>query len=104
MGWQSYICFYSNENEKTKILDVIRKHNDPKTDFNIVGEDLFMITDAVLTPNNEKEDQQETRRAILCGNGGGRSITFRFFQDNNIRCVPYDNTWTIKEQHDLFLT
>ena len=43
----------------------------------------------VLRPYKKMYDGPTTKQVILCGNGGGRSSTFKWFEDRNITVYPY---------------
>jgi len=103
MGWQSYVIGYNTEEEKYKILEVIRRHNsiecnEPTSvykDGNItryeyeVGEELIDVQSSKFTKPCKQGYLDAYKYAILCGNGGGRGDTFRFFEKNNLVCEPF---------------
>ena len=102
MGHQSYVLRFSSEEEKQRILDVIKKHNsfyDGATEEEIndpnfeaeVGEELFGIVSAKLLKSKPKMYANYTH-AILCGNGGGRGNTFKWFFKHHVNCVPYTDS------------
>ena len=93
MGHQSYILPYTTDEEREYLLKKIEEHNhyyenhpypdDPQADF-AVGEDLDAVCSFPLLANKPKIMGDNTR-AILCGNGGGRNSTTKFFRNNNIQ-------------------
>lgn len=132
MGHQSYILLSDSEEERVRILDAIRTHNEYEEtatrevqhspDFEYeVGEELCQIECRRLLKSTPKRHmwnwhfvapefpipscygwvrKSKNTHVILCGNGGGRDSTIKWFAKNNIRCVPYDNTsskWVSKK-------
>jgi hypothetical protein len=97
MGHQSYILPLNTEEEKKRILEVIRQHNlfqnpeDPEDDDIEVGEELTQICYVRLLKKKPKYLVEYTH-AILCGNGGGRSHTFDWFADHDVNAFPFDSS------------
>ena len=103
MGWQSYVLYYSNDDQKREILQTIKNHNEYGKTCDVedytVGEELVSIMNAELKPTAFSKFTQheqiyiphmlgdEPIGMIICGNGGGRSSTFEYFK--NLVCFPY---------------
>jgi hypothetical protein len=87
MGWQGYVLGYSNDEEKQKILDVIKDHNNLNHDDieGGLGEEIVDVNEVEFTKPYKRGRLQTKTHAILCGNGGGRYSTFNYFQ----RCYPW---------------
>jgi hypothetical protein len=99
MGWQSYVLimkdmFARDQQEVNRILAVCMMHNayQETDDEHKVGETLVQVG-MVTTKDN--------RQYILCGNGGGRSLTFKWFDDHNVTAFPYDREIAKKIQGDV---
>jgi hypothetical protein len=97
MGHQSYILPYNTEEEKKHILEVIRQHNqfeDPEDADEYydppVGEELTQICNVRLLEKKRPKYLMLYTHAILCGNGGGRSYTFDWFYDHDVKAFPFD--------------
>jgi hypothetical protein len=97
MGIQSYVLPYTGEEEKKRILEVIRQHNefedpeDADEDYDApVGETLRHITYGRLLKKRPKYLAQYTH-AILCVNLGGRYTTFKWFEDHKVYALAYDD-------------
>ena len=98
MGWQSYVLYYSNDDQKREILQTIKNHNEYGKTCDVedytVGEELvsIMIMNAELKPTAFSKFTKyekiiiphwlgdEPIGMIICGNGGGRSSTFEYFK------------------------
>ena len=96
MGWQSYVLimkdiYARDQQEVNRILAVCMMHNACE-DWDKVGETLTQVG-MVTTKGN--------RQYIVCGNGGGRSLTFKWFDDHNVQVVPYEGEWIEKIQGDV---
>ena len=78
MGWQSYFILFTTDEEKEMILQTIRDHNTTKN-HDIVGEELVSICESQL---KRKRKRKSLNRVILFGNGGGRGLTFKYFEDH----------------------
>lgn len=96
MGHQSYVLPYKNEQEKKRILQVIKEHNEfDDTDWENpkVGEGLYGIVDAPMQDGPWTGDTYgypfTWLGSILCGHGGGRTSTFKWFQDHEVLAFPY---------------
>jgi hypothetical protein len=96
MGIQSYVLPYTGEEEKKRILEVIRQHNefedpeDADEDYDSpVGEILNLITYGRLLKKRPKYLSEFTH-AILCAHGGGRYSTFKWFRDHKVYAIGYD--------------
>ena len=103
MGWQSYVLYYSNDDQKREILQTIKNHNEYGKTCDVedytVGEELHSIMNAELKPTAFSKFTKyekinilhwlgdEPIGIIICGNGGGRSSTFEYFK--NLVCYPY---------------
>ena len=104
MGWQSHVLGYSNDEEKQKILDVIKDHNNATDEMwhnHEVGEEIVEICEAEFTKPYKKGLLKNKTHAILCGNGGGRTSTFNYFYSWYPCYVPYtkaiDNRLNMKD-------
>ena len=75
MGWQSYMVFYKSVEERKHILYMIYKHNNEEN-FDIIGEPLHSLCSAI--PIKRLRDKGVIG-VILCGHGGGRHQTMRYF-------------------------
>jgi hypothetical protein len=95
MGWQSYIIPFATDSQRERILEVITKHNaweipkDVAEDYWLehnypVGENLIQIAECKIIKPYKRGILVNWHRAILCGNGGGRSSTIEWFFDNKI--------------------
>jgi hypothetical protein len=98
MGHQSYLLPLNTEEEKKRILDVIRQHNqfenpeDADENYDApVGEELTEIRYVRLLKKKPKYLVEYTH-AILCGNGGGRSHTFDWFADHDVKVFPFNSS------------
>jgi len=94
MGHQSYLLPLNTEEEKKRILDVIRQHNQfeyPEDADAPVGEELTEIRYVRLLKKKPKYLVEYTH-AILCGNGGGRSHTFDWFADHDVKVLPFNSS------------
>lgn len=99
MGWQSYVLimkdmFARDQQEVNRILAVCMMHNayHEQDDEHKVGETLVQVG-MVTTKDN--------RQFILCGNGGGRSLTFKWFHDHNVVALPYNSDIVDQIQGDV---
>ena len=99
MGHQSYILPLNTEEEKKRILEVIRQHNqfedpeDADEDYDPpVGEELTQICYVRLLKKKRPKYLMLYTHAILCGNGGGRSHTFDWFYDHDVNAFPFDSS------------
>jgi len=99
MGWQSYILLFKNKEEENRIISVIKEHNTIKDET--VGETLIACVIVKLLKTKPKK-LFEYDKAILCGNGGGRSSTFEWFYSNKVLLVPFTNQkWLSKEKENI---
>jgi hypothetical protein len=120
MGWQSYVLGFSTQEEKQEILALCQLHNDVHRSVrsDMTTEEQHLRFEAMLDERGEelegfmeahfKPGKQYKKRAwprglsecssvILCGNGGGRYVTFQFFStalqkgrsSRYIVCEPY---------------
>ena len=103
MGWQSYVLYYSNDDEKREILQRIKNHDEYGKTCDVedytLGEELHSIRNAELKPTAFSKFTQREKiyiphilgdepiGMIICGNGGGRSSTFEYLK--NLVCFPY---------------
>ncbi len=97
MGWQSYLIFFETPDEKERIISAIKEHNNEQDGANweLVGETLIMIQErkVLSKPHFVKT---KGRSVILFGNGGGRSCTFKYFEDKGFEIIPYSHDWDEK--------
>ena len=107
MGHQDYILLVKNEEDKQRIIKVIHDHNhyhdnlepeqqeDPVFQ-NKTGEELECCCYTTLLKSKPKKYADYTH-AIVCGNGGGRLSTFKWFQDNEVEHEGYHSQkWVSK--------
>ena len=108
MGWQSYILGYNTEAEKEHILKVCKAHNDafgllgyeiagraadardPHWD---AGEDLVGFVDVEITKPYKRGFLANKTRAIVCGNGGGRWSTIRWFNRHRLAVAWFETAF-----------
>ena len=95
MGHQSYVVIYESEEQKEAIVAAVNAHN-AETNWDIRGETLTHICDARYYEGDIK--------IIMFGNGGGRSATFRFL-DNQLKkdgmgCESFDFWNRVRGQPD----
>ena len=98
MGHQDYILLVKNEEDKQRIIKVIHDHNhyhdnlEPEQQedpvFHKTGEELECCCYTTLLKSKPKKYADYTH-AIVCGNGGGRLSTFKWFQDNEVELEGY---------------
>ena len=99
MGWQSYVLGYNTEAEKEHILKVCKAHNDTfgllgheiagraidaKDPHWDAGEDLVGFVDVEITTLYRTGPLRDMKHAIVCGNGGGRWSTIRWFNHHRL--------------------
>jgi hypothetical protein len=110
MGHQSYILLAKDEADMDRIIAVILEHNlklsmitlevcDDENYVFEVGEKLEQIGYSPLLKTTPKMFAPlNYTRAVLCGNGGGRSSTFNWFRKHQVCCVPYSGQkWISKK-------
>ena len=102
MGHQSYILLVKDDEQKQHILKTILDHNsfydcftqeqinDPNFKHE-VGEELQHIEYLKLLKSRPK-CVAEYPHAIICGNGGGSSRTFEWFEKHQVKCIPYQHS------------
>ena len=99
MGWQSYILIMKDirakdQQELNRILAVCVAHNEyhEEEGEDKVGETLVQA--GMVT-------REDGCQYILCGNGGGRSLTFQWFDDHNVVALPYNGEIANQIQGDV---
>jgi hypothetical protein len=108
MGHQSYVLLAKDDADMDRIIVVILEHNlklsmitqEECNDENYVfevGEELRQIGYSPLLKTTPKRFANYTR-AVLCGNGGGRSSTFNWFGKHQVCCVPYSRQQWISKK------
>lgn len=120
MGWQSYVLYYNTEEQKQKIIDTIKSHNEYKCQcdkppifnceicgeynecncdcydcdcYDDIGEELEMVSWIKMKKPYKRGIGKNCEYAILCGNGGGRHSTFNYFYKNGIRAEEYTSAF-----------
>ena len=101
MGWQSYIIFFDSKETKDAIISAIKAHNN-ETNWDIVGETIVMVVERKIKSNKKpKFVVTPGMSTIMFGNGGGRSYTFKYFEDLGFEIFAYDRSWDKwYESHD----
>jgi len=93
MGWQSYLIFFETPDEKERIITAIKEHNNEQgANRELVGETLIMIQERKVL-SKPSFVKTKGRSVILFGNGGGRSSTFKYFEDKGFEIIPYSHEW-----------
>tara|TARA_R110002051_G_scaffold307418_1_gene378452 strand:+ start:673 stop:1020 length:348 start_codon:yes stop_codon:yes gene_type:complete len=79
MGWQSYVIGFNTPEQREKILDICRLHNETLDE--VEAEELICFCEADFKPGKQYKRGclAGCEKVILCGNGGGRCGTFEFF-------------------------
>ncbi len=92
MGWQSYVIGYNTLAERKRIIEVCQDHNigsfssfDERDEYGYkFGEKLIMFCEAHFKVGKEykRGRLRGYSKVIMCGNGGGRTSTFRYLTRN----------------------
>jgi len=93
MGWQSYILFYNCNEEKENIIKVIKEHNNSE-DYENVGGELINICSCKIEKKYKIGIGKNYSNAIICGNGGGRDSTYKFFSKRwKFKYIPFTSSF-----------
>lgn len=85
-----YVLPYREDGHKRRILEVIKEHNEADWYEVEVGETLYQLVDVPLNGAEHGNTCAEPYLGcIICGHGGGRSVTFRWFCEHNIEAFGY---------------
>ena len=104
MEFQSYSIYYSNDEQRNEILQMISQHHDYGKTCDIedktVGGELFHIIDAKLIPHLKTMSMRDKRYltcklgnepigTIMCCNEYGKYSTLNYF--HKLACLEYIN-------------
>ena len=113
MGWQSYVLIGmmgddqkirpGNLEDLTQMMEICRAHNNymEEEGENKVGETLTKFcTTKMRTKFQPETHPLAYRKFLVCGNGGGRSLTFKWFEDHGVIARPYGQASWDKKMMD----
>lgn len=95
MGWQSYIVFYSNQEEANKIIQAMDEYqkivysHEPDEQKEEVGEELCMICFSKMLKPYIKP-HLAGNFAVMFGVGGGRYSCYNFFVKRQIKITFFE--------------
>lgn len=95
MGHQSYVIGFNTEDEKKQIINAIKEHNKMATSsdqWESVGEELYGVQEVAFEQPYQRGLLKGYNNAILCGNGGGRTFTYSFFDNKGFAVDGYTLT------------
>jgi hypothetical protein len=82
MGWQSYVIYFNSAAQLKEVLDVCMAHNAAAEEDDgcddvpgeTPGEELYGFMWVPM-----KNNKSAFKYMLMCGHGGGRSLTFEYF-------------------------
>lgn len=87
MGWQSYAVSYYCKDEKQRINDAVKKHNDQWIAAEIIS--IYDVPELDL---------------VLFGNDGGRNATFAFMKNEGLNIMWFEDVeYLIQERKCEFI-